>query len=248
MGYVASRCDVKPNTLIVWRQTIRCLVEHFGLEKPLQDISAGDADTWRLYLIGQNLSENTVRRRCGFAKQFFRAAFRQRLIPENPFEDLKGTTVKGNADRHYFVSRTEAEKVIQACPDSQWRLLFALSRYGGLRCPSEHLSLKWGDIDWEHGRITVPSPKTEHHPGGESRVMPLFPELRPCLEECFDLAEPRMEYVITRYRSTNANLRTQFIRIIKRAGLNPWPKIFHNLRSTRQTELEEEFPLHVVCS
>ena len=36
-------------------------------------------------------------------------------------------------------------------------------------------------------------------------------------------------------------------RIVRQAGLTPWPRIFHNLRSTRQTELEEQFPSHVVC-
>ena len=53
--------------------------------------------------------------------------------------------------------------------------------------------------------------------------------------------------LIDRNRGGNVNLRTQLTRIIKRAGLNPWPKLFHNLRSTRQTELAEEFPQHVVC-
>ena len=78
--------------------------------------------------------------------------------------------------------------------------------------------------------------------------MPLFPELRPYLDECFELAEPGTEDAITRYRNVNANLRTQLLRIIKHAGLKPWPKLFQNLRSTRQTELEESFPSHVVCS
>jgi hypothetical protein len=50
------------------------------------------------------------------------------------------------------------------------------------------------------------------------------------------------------YRDTNTNLRTQLLRIIKRAGLKVWPKLFQNLRSTRQTELEELFPSHVVCA
>ena len=34
---------------------------------------------------------------------------------------------------------------------------------------------------------------------------------------------------------------------IRRAGLEPWPKVFRNLRSTRETELAESFPMHVVC-
>ena len=51
-----------------------------------------------------------------------------------------------------------------------------------------------------------------------------------------------------RYRESNTNLRTQFNRIIRRAGHEPWPKLFQNLRSTRETELAEHFPLHVVTA
>jgi len=146
------------------------------------------------------------------------------------------------------VTRQEAQRVLDACPDAQWRLLFALSRYGGLRCPSEHLALRWGDVDWERNRMTIHSPKTEHHPSGEQRIVPIFPELRPYLEEVWEQAEPGTEYVITRYRDSNVNLRTQLQRIIRKAGLKPWPKLFQNLRSSRQTELVQQFPEHVACA
>ena len=77
-------------------------------------------------------------------------------------------------------------------------------------------------------------------------------ELAQYLNEAWELKESidkqNSEFVITRYRDTNMNLRTQLNRIIKRAGLNPWPKPFQNLRSTRETELVEKYPLHVVCS
>ena len=36
-------------------------------------------------------------------------------------------------------------------------------------------------------------------------------------------------------------------KIIRRAGLKPWPKLFQNLRSTRETELADQFPIQVVC-
>jgi integrase len=72
-------------------------------------------------------------------------------------------------------------------------LLIALSRFGGLRCPSEHLALRWQDVDWEHKRFRVDSTKT-----GE-RWIPIFPELRPYLEECFERAEEGAVHVITRY-------------------------------------------------
>jgi hypothetical protein len=78
-------------------------------------------------------------------------------------------------------------------------------------------------------------------------VIPLFPELQPHLELCFEQAEPGAEFVITRYRRPNSNLRTLFMKIIRRAGLKPWPKLFQNLRSTRETELADQFPIQVVC-
>jgi integrase len=245
-GYIASRADVKGSTATVYGHTRRCLVEFFDAGKALREINAGDADRWRLWLINdQKLADNTVRRRFGIAKQFFRVALRQKLVNENPFADLVAA-VKANTSRFYFVSREEAQKVLDACPNAQWRLMFALARFGGLRVPSEPLGLRWADIDWERGRMLVPSPKTEHHDGGESRLVPIFPELRPYLEAAFDSAEPGTEWVIVGCRDTTVNLRSQLCRIIRRAGLNVWPKLWQNLRSTRETELAEAYPLHLV--
>jgi integrase len=248
-GYIASRGEVKGSTATVYGHTRRCLIGYFGASKPLHAISEGDAEEWRRWLAAhEHLSENTIRRRCGIAKQFFRFAVRKRVIRESPFANMKGCGARENKSRLYFVSREEAQRVIEACPDAQWRLLFALSRYGGLRCPSEHLGLRWGDVAWDRERFTVHSPKTEHHADGGIRRVPIFSELRPYLEEVFEQAEPGTEYVITRYRDAGTNLRTQLQRIIRRAGLIPWPKLFQNLRSTRETELAEDFPIHVVCA
>ena len=222
---------------------------YFGLDKPLQEISEGDAEEWRRWLASdQGLADNTIRRRCGIAKQFFRFALRKRLIQQNPFADLRGCGVRENRQRDYFITREEDAKVLEACPDAQWRLLFALSRFGGLRCPSEHLGLRWGDIDLAGNRMVVHSPKTEHHADGGVRQVPIFPELRPYLEAVFEEAEPGTIYVITRYRDQDTNLRTQLQKIIKRAGLTPWPKLWQNLRATRATELVSEgWPEYKVC-
>src|SRR5689334_1164063 len=75
----------------------------------------------------------------------------------------------------------------------------------------------------------------------------MFAELEPLLLEAFSQAEPGTEYVITRYTDAGANLRTKLQRIIRRAGLTPWPKLWHNLRASRQTELANLYPIHVVC-
>ena len=245
-SYMKMRKDVKPATLTVWGHTKRNLVEFFGADRPLRSITPGDAEEWRLHLIGQDLSEATIRKRSGFAKQFFTFAVKKGFVDDNPFADLKSAAM-GNPDRFYFVTPEDADAVIEACPDQEWRLIVALARYGGLRCPSEVFALTWDDVDWERNRMRVTSPKTEHHEGKGSRLVPLFPELLPLLQEAWEKAEPGTVHVISRHRNS-ANLRTRFRKIIKRAGLTPWPKLFQNLRSTRQTELEESYPSHVVCA
>jgi integrase len=248
-AYILDRTDAKPRTITNLKQARTDLVNHFGETKDLRTINEADADEFWRALLRRGLAANTARRICGRAKQVFRVAVRKRLMPSNPFADLK-SHVQGNPEREYFLSLQDAQKVLDACPDAEWRLIFVLSRYGGLRCPSEHLALRWGDVTWDdnNGKLLVHSPKTEHHEGKESRLVPLFPELRKALMEVYSQAAEGTEFVITRYREGNQNLRTQFNRIIRKAGLEPWPKLFHNLRATRQTELAETYPIHVVCA
>ena len=43
------------------------------------------------------------------------------------------------------VKAKRIEAVLAACPNPEWRVIVALGGYGGLRCPSETLTLKWAD-------------------------------------------------------------------------------------------------------
>ncbi|MCA9119324.1 MAG: site-specific integrase [Planctomycetaceae bacterium] len=180
------------------------------------------------------------------ARQVFKSAARKVLIETNPFVDVKGGS-ESNDSRKHFVSRDITEKVLEACPDAEWRLIVALARYGGVRTPSETLGLRLNDVDWVNDRFTVTSPKTKKQ-GKPWRVVPLFPELRQYFEDAAELATPDAEFFINRYRDKAVNLRTQFNRILKRAGVTPWPRLFQNLRASRETELANEYPLHVVTA
>jgi integrase len=248
-AYLASRTDLKARSINNLEQARDWLLEYFKADRLLSSVTRGDADEYRLWL-AKKLGENTVAVHCRRAKQFFTAAVRKKLLGENPFGDMKRCYVKENRSRDFFVSREDAARVLDACPGTQWKLIFALARFGGLRCPSEIGAMKWRDIDWDNSRFTVHSPKTEHHQGKESRIVPIFPELRPYLEDAKLVAQPKADYVITLpalRRDRYANLGVQMGRYVKRAGLSPWPKLFQNLRATRETELAAEHPIHVVC-
>lgn len=147
--YAAARPDVKPGTQTVYGHTI------FGPDKPLRDITEADAEAWRIWLENdQKLSISTTRRRAGIAKQFFRWAVKKRFLIDSPFAGIKSGDQVNHA-KAYFINRLDAQKILDACPSDEWRLIFSLSRFGGLRCPSEHLALRWGDIDLDKGRMLV---------------------------------------------------------------------------------------------
>lgn len=239
--------DVKPRTLQRYANARMHLTNFFGDDKPLKDLNAASAKEWRSYLIGKGLAENTIRKLCGVAKTFINYGIDKELLVKNPFKAVPSALVF-TRERHYYLTPEDTKTVIDACPDAEWRLIVALARYGGLRTPSETFALRLDDINWEHNRFYVRSPKTERYEGKEGRTIPIFPDLKPYLEECFDNAADGAEYVIVRHRLKSDNLRTRFAKIIKSAGLTPWPKPFQNLRSSRETELIEQFPIQTVVS
>lgn len=105
--------------------------------------------------------------------------------------------------------------------------------YGGVRRPSETLALRWADVDWDVGCMLVRSCKTEAHEGGESRYCPLFPELVPYLREAFEQASEGAVFVVPCFRTDEVNMRSQLLRILDRAKVKPWLRLFHNLRASR---------------
>ena len=107
--------------------------------------------------------------------------------------------------------------------------------------------LRWCDVDWENMRVTVHSPKTEHHEGHDKRIIPLFDELVEPLQDAWEMANEGEEYVVPlASQVSSAAIRKHVIAAIEATGETPWPKLFVALRATRDTELREHSPGHVV--
>ena len=233
----------KPTTARNYARARRLLVGFFGEDRLLESITPGDADEYKASLLERYApaSASVDLRR---ARQFFKQAVRRRLIQENPFADITcGSQV--NESRKEFVSVETIERVIAVCPNRQWEVVFALARYAGLRIPSEINDLRWEDIDWEKRRFTVHEPKVEHHPGRGRRTIPIFPELLPHLERAYRERDPEQPLVVPMAR-WKTNIGTEARRIIARAGVPQWEKVFVNLRASRSDELDRTLPPHVV--
>ena len=105
---------MKPATKVGWRPTQSDLVSHFGAQRDLATIHAGDAEDFKLYLIGRGLAPTTIHKRLQVVRQFFRDAMRRELITANPFAEV---TVKAvvQQERFRMITREEIERVLEYC-------------------------------------------------------------------------------------------------------------------------------------
>jgi integrase len=241
--YIAEReSDLKPESIRKLRQTQAKLKETFDDDTPVTKITPADAAAWRRSLREQGLSEAAIRTHSGNAKTMLAAALRRKTIPESPFGDLKSGPTPSKYSR--YITPDEIEKVIDACPDSEWRLLFGLARYAGLRVPSETQLLTWADVDFDKARLTVRSPKTERWEGHEQRVVPITPKLMKLLRERFE-AMPEGEAPLVAIGGKGAVIRR--VRAIwKQAGVEPWQRLWQTLRSSCEKEWAMTHPQFAV--
>ena len=102
--YFGRRKDAKPGPRINWGHTRRNLEAFFGEEKPLVEVTIGDAKDFVRYLKTEarenayaeaddedGLSPATVHKRLTNAKQFFQDAVDRDLITANPFVRIKSS-------------------------------------------------------------------------------------------------------------------------------------------------------------
>ncbi len=259
LGGRAGDGHTKPATLITIRRVADDLMAVLGARADLRSVGVVDAERFKNFYQEKQLAPATTYRRLKMAKMLFNHAVKLKLVLENPFANVKGKNTNPPERRHY-VTEADTVKVLEVA-NPTWRTIISLARFAGLRCPSEVLSLTWENVDLAAGRMTVSSPKTEHLEGRAYRIVPIFARLRPYLEEAHELAAPGEVYVVggpqgATYRAAaqkpggwvNTNLRTTFEKLIRRAGLHTWPRLFHNMRASCETDLMQDHPIHVVTA
>jgi integrase len=237
---------VKDATMDAYRQTTGSLKAHLGAKTLITKVTTAHADAWRKSLATDGYATATIAKRVIVAKGIFSRAVRWKLLTESPFEHLKAGS-QANQERAMHVDRKVVLDLLPHCPSTSWRAILGLCRFAGLRCPSELTELRWSDVNWDTIVMTVRSPKTAHHDGKGIRVVPVDPALQPILWKLWEEAPVGSDRMFPDLASAS-NLRTQFCRILARAGVAPWPRLFQNLRASCETDWVEEFPAHQVAS
>lgn len=243
-AYIKKRTDLAPASISNLRQVKASAVEYFRGDRELSSITRGDVKDWRRHL-SDKLAEATVAMHVKKMRQVYADACDRNIIAENPFKAVMAGS-QSNESRDRYIPTAWIAGAIGKCPDREWRLVFALSRFAGLRVPSEIKALRWTDVDFDSMRMLVTSQKTKRYKGKGTRVVPISPELMPHLLEAHESAPAGSVYVLEKLRGPN--LATTAMKIVRRAGYEPWPKFWHNLRASCETDWASILPIHAACA
>ncbi|MEM9354569.1 MAG: phage integrase SAM-like domain-containing protein [Pseudomonadota bacterium] len=205
------------------------------------NITAGKVDefaNWLRYEAndGEGHKSSTFNKHIQRSRRFFRQAMRLKRIDENPFEHVP-PAVDDSDDREFNVTIEIFDKLMRHEPDPMFRLVLALARFGGLRTPSEIGPLQ---REWCSDKsIKVHTVKLDYLPKKRWRRVPIFSPLRPYLDDVLKLPPDPSGALIYGFKITESALTSRMHRLLNRAKVEPWPKLWLNLRSTRITELED---------
>lgn len=188
------------------------LETHFGDVS----ISAVDPGGAADFIAGMDVAATTRARKARMCRSIFKRAVNEGVLKANPFASEK-VTAKA-ADREWpTLDAPVMDKILAACPNEQWRLLFGLCRYAGLRS-GEARALGWDQIG--DTCITLIAPKT-----GKRRQVPIEERMAAMLVSTIR-TPPGPCY---RLPGTGHGLSHGASVIINRAGLS-YPKPLHSLR------------------
>ena len=228
-SFAESKSHLKPGTQYSYEWFGKMLLEFFGENKKIAAIQKLDCERFKAALL-KKYSACTVW--CGIkrCRTIFKFAVDAEWLLKNPFVGISGSA-EVNLDRQVYVDRKTIYRVMEHCRDDHDRLLLALARFGGLRIPSEVRLLRFS-VFTENAILIHRDTKTG------AREVPLFGEIR----EIFDRIQAGLGKDFKPSDLVFGNLGSFRMRIfvaIRAGGVEQWPKLFVNLRSSCITDMVE---------
>lgn len=206
--------------------TMRHLLKAFG------DRWLGEVTVWLVeqYKASRRalVAPATVNRELTLLKHMFTKAIDWEKARTNPVKAVK--LLREANTRVRFLTDDEEARLLGACSPNLRPLVIAALHTGFRR--GELLSLRWCDVDFENGLVTVEAGYTKN---GERRSVPLSRTLRTILEH-HRQEQAETEHVFhTRRGSRYVSAATTFKKSVERAGLTNFR--FHDLRHTFASRL-----------
>ncbi len=172
-------------------------------------------------------SDGTTRRELGVLRAAFAFGERHRWYEKAPYVPMPGSP----EPRDRWLTREEADKLVEACAEPHIRLFILLGIHTGAR-KSAILQLTWDRVDFQRGLVSyhLPGKRTTKKRRG---VVPINDTLMAELKQAFADRTPTCRHVIEWRGEPVANVKTGFRRSVERAGLEDVTP--HTLRHTCAT-------------
>ncbi len=138
----------------------------------LQQIRPGDVDRYVAKRRQDGMAPASINRELAFLKRLFNVAIADGLADSNPVRAVK--FAKENNQRVRYLADDEQTRLRKSLADEHWPFV-AFAVHTGLR-QSEQFHLRWEDVDFAAGIITVP--RSKH---GEARRVPMNDTVRELL-------------------------------------------------------------------
>lgn len=275
LEYVKSpnRNDLAKATL----EAKRCVWMHFArwMEKNHLEVSdlAGvtpEAIAEYLACLRVDLCASTYNNRVCVLREIFHVLAQKAGLEEDPWEGVRLRIDDSHSRRELSVDELKrlldaADKLEKEVKGGQWKLLFLIGMYTGLRL-GDCCKLEWRTVDMEKGIIQLVPKKVMRHRKGRPVTIPIHPELLDALnkvkgmgegEELSDYVMPQMAewYVTAKWKVMRgiseifkaANI-TMSIKLEGRKTRTP-EATFHSLRHTFVSlAANAGVPLHIVQS
>jgi len=205
----------------------------------LSKIKSGDLSQIRDKLLaettprGKERSPSTVVRYISSLSHLFSVAINEwDWIKENPVKYMKKP--KNAQGRTRYLSKEEAQKLLQECKNSKSSYLFTIvliALQTGMR-QGEILSLKWEDIDFDNQWIYLKQTKND-----TPRTVPLTQEILKLLKHSIEKISP-LVFPSPMNPEKPIDIRKAWVTALKRAKIENF--LFHDLRHTTASYLAME--------
>lgn len=213
------------------------LIESFGADRQLWQVTPAMADDWRAWLQRRGLADYTVASHVLRARTIFGRACKRAELTGNPFAYVDATAPPP-VRPPLTLTEPDIDRLIQACPNAPWRALVGLCALAGLR-RGEALRLDWEAVRLSEGRLEVrPERITTKQRPRTVKIEPALGSLLGGLGYLDGLVAP----------IEDRGLHRAMGRIVRTAGLEPFEGPFQSLRRWRATTWRRLYPESVVDS